>query len=183
MLRAMLVDLDGTLVDTVRANAAAYASALEEVGVVIPPQALAPLIDGRSCADFLPPLLAGRNDVDPKKVAARKAELYPAFFPSTTCNGALAGLLELCRDRLKTALVTTAARRNTMGILAHHKLESLFDIIICREDVSRAKPDPEAYRLAAVRLEVKPEECLVIEDSETGLAAAAAFGAPVLRRV
>jgi HAD superfamily hydrolase (TIGR01509 family) len=56
-----------------------------------------------------------------------------------------------------------------------------FDLVITGDDVQKHKPDPEAYRLAATRLGLTPEQCLVFEDSDIGMAAGLAFGAQVLR--
>jgi HAD superfamily hydrolase (TIGR01509 family) len=52
---------------------------------------------------------------------------------------------------------------------------------VCSEDYSRAKPDPEAYLLAAARLRVPPESCLVFEDTNMGIQAATAAGMPSVK--
>jgi beta-phosphoglucomutase-like phosphatase (HAD superfamily) len=55
-------------------------------------------------------------------------------------------------------------------------LEALFSVVVTQEDVTRGKPDPEMFLLAAQRMGVKPKECLVVEDSPLGLEAAKAAG-------
>ena len=181
MLKALLVDFDGTLVDSEYANAAAYAAALAERGIAAEPAALVPLIGARAWSEFLPRLVAGAPGVDPAEVARRKRSIYPELFDLIRPNLALAGLIRAARQGgLAAALVTTAASASTEAILARFGLRELFDLLICGDHVARPKPDPEAYRLAAERLGVTAEECLVIEDSETGIAAAHAFGGQVL---
>lgn len=180
MLKAVLVDLDGTLVDSDGANAAAYAAALSEWGVAVDVPALATQIKGLSWRGFLPPLLAGNVAVDAAAVARRKQEIYPRFFDRLRLNHLLMDLLRVGRRARGTALVTTASRRSGTAILDHFALHDVFDATVFAEDVARLKPDPEAYHVAAAQLGATPAECLVIEDSEVGLAAARAFGGGVL---
>ena len=96
-------------------------------------------------------------------------------------NEALIKLIELSRPACRTALVTNASATNVQSILDHHRLGYLFDVVVTGDDVSRHKPDPEAYWIAAGRLRVGSDECLVIEDSAAGIASAMAFGAAVLK--
>lgn len=178
-LRALLVDMDGTLVDTAEANFRAYAEALSEAGVSIARPDFERIATGRNWRQFLPPLL-GHDMERAAAVAGRKAALYPRHAGATVLN---AGLVVLLRDFAarggKVALVTTASRPNVDTILHSHGLSGLFDLIVSGNDVQRHKPDPEAYALAAARLGVTAGECLVFEDSEIGIRAARAFGAPV----
>jgi HAD superfamily hydrolase (TIGR01509 family) len=180
-VRALLVDMDGTLVDTRAANYAAYAAALTEVGVTVDRAAFDGMAHGRNWRQFLPDLLSlsGCN-ADPARVAARKADLYPGLFDRIAVNAALVRLIETMRPACRAALVTTASRRNAEAVLRHHDLERLFDTVVSGDDVARHKPAPDAYRLAAERLAVTAAECLVIEDSDIGARSGAAFGADVL---
>lgn len=179
-VRALLVDLDGTLVDTAPANYRAYAEALAGCGVKVTREAFDAVALGRNWRQFLPALLEDRAG-EAEAVAARKAELYPAFLGESLLNRPLAGLIAAGRPGCQTALVTTASAANAAAVLRHHRLENLFDTVVTGSDVACHKPDPEAYRLAADRLAIPPADCLVFEDSPIGLAAANAFGAPAIR--
>ncbi len=181
MLKALLVDMDGTLVQSADANAAAYAMALGDWGIAVDAKQLAPMIDGRSWRDFLPGLMASRPDVPPETVAQRKRVLYPDFFHLLQLNQPLADLLQLVRGRLATGLVTTASSVAVAGITQRFALDGLFDVVVSGDHVKQAKPHPQAYELAAAQLDVAPDECMVIEDSDTGMAAARAFGGSLLR--
>lgn len=180
-LRAVLVDLDGTLVESDHANASAYAEALRDHGVEVEAAQVVPLINGRSWRGFLPELIGVRADVDPASVARRKQELYPRHFELLRLNQGLVDLVGAMRGRFAVGLVTTASRRSAEAILAHFALAGLFDTVVLGDDVARLKPDPEAYQLAAARLQVAPAECIVVEDSDVGVAAARAFGGHLLR--
>lgn len=179
--KALLVDLDGTLVDTRVANYLAYAEALAALGVTIDRERWDEAAEGRNWRQFLPELLRPVPDAEPEQVAAHKVRLYPAKLAHSCVNRALVELIHNGREGWRTALVTTASAANAGAVLRHHRLEGLFDLVVTGDDVERHKPFPDAYRLAAERLGVAPAECLVFEDSDIGMAAAAAFGAPCRR--
>jgi HAD superfamily hydrolase (TIGR01509 family) len=178
-VKALLVDLDGTLVDTAEANFAAYRAALEPCGVTLTREWWLTHGFGRNWRQFLPELL-GQSGAIALDVANRKAALYPEFLGETVLNQGLVKLIEWLRPAVRTALVTAASRSATELLLDFHGLRPLFDEVVTGDDVAAHKPSPMAFAAAAERLGVSCEECLVIEDSEVGIAAAAAFGAPCL---
>ena len=179
--RALLFDLDGTLVDTALANASAYAAALAEAGIAIRPAELSLRIAGRHWREFLPDVISEAGVyAAPAAIAARKAAIYPTFAAQARLNVGLVALLCAVRGQLQTALVTTASRVNVDAVLGARGLLGLFDVIVVGDDVTNHKPDPEAYELVMRRLNRRPEECLAFEDSPTGLASAARAGVPVV---
>ena len=179
-LKALLVDLDGTLVDTAEANFAAYRAALQAHGVTLTREWWDANGFGRNWREFLPALLDGNSNVRSAEIAARKAELYPNYVAATLVNEPLVRLIRLLKPSLRLALVTSASRSAAALLLEVHDLRSLFDEVVTGDDVTAHKPAPHAFALAAERLGVRPDECMIIEDSEAGIAAAAAFGAPCL---
>ena len=179
--KALLVDLDGTLVDTRTANYLAYAEALAAVGVTVERGRWDEMAEGRNWRQFLPAFLEEVPEAEPERIAAHKARLYPGKLAESFVNEALVGLIRGGKAGWRTALVTTASAANAEAVLRHHRLDGLFDLRVTGSDVGRHKPFPDAYRLAAERLGVTPGECLAFEDSDAGMAAAAAFGAPCLR--
>ncbi|WP_439668157.1 hypothetical protein DAMDJJ_14730 [Cupriavidus necator] len=183
MLKAILVDMDGTLIDTERANALAYCQALAEHGTTVSVDEFSAISRGRSYKEFLPEIL-GPNClelIDP--IALRKRALYRTFFGETEPNWLLVDLLRNMHASTKIALVTTASRQATTELLAHHGLDEMFDAVVTGDDVTEGKPSPEPYATAARQFGVTAGECLVFEDSETGVTSAQAFGALVLARV
>jgi beta-phosphoglucomutase len=181
-LRALLFDLDGTLVDSLGANYAAYSRALLEVGARIEPQDVARAAAGRQWRDFLPALLREAGvERDPAAIARRKGELYREMVGELRVNTALLSLAASARPGMQTVLVTTASAESVRAILRHLDLGEAFDLVITGDDVTRHKPDPEAYHLALARLRLDPRECVAFEDSEVGVASAKAAGIPVVR--
>ena len=181
---ALLFDLDGTLADTAAANHAAYAAALAEVGVAVDRASFDLVAHGRNWRQFLPELLArSGSDADPAIIARRKQMLYPELLDAVRLNEPLLALADAVRDRLRTALVTTASGANVRAFLERRSLAPLFNVVVTGDDVAEHKPHPAAYLLATQRLGVLPAACIAFEDSDIGVAAAEAAGVPVVRVV
>ena len=86
-------------------------------------------------------------------------------------------LMRAMRERsFLTGLATMSERKHVLKIIDAIGLTDLFDCIITGEDVSQGKPDPEIYRLVSQRLNMRPSQCLVIEDSPSGIKAGLSAG-------
>ena len=120
-------------------------------------------------------------DCDPAAVARRKGELYRDMLGDLRVNVALLSLAESVRPEMKTVLVTTASDGSVRAILQHFDIAHIFDLLITGDDVTRHKPDPEAYTLALARLHLDAGDCLAFEDSDVGAASADAAGIAVVR--
>ena len=91
------------------------------------------------------------------------------------------GLLRVARDSAcRTALATMSYRKEALHVLRSLDIEESLDVVLTREDVENPKPDPEIYLLAAQKLEVQPQDCLVLEDSPNGVRAGVAAGMNVI---
>jgi HAD superfamily hydrolase (TIGR01509 family) len=78
------------------------------------------------------------------------------------------------------AIVTSSSRKTAERHLTLAGIRSYFDLLVTRDDVVRGKPAPDLYLLATQQLELMPGECVAIEDSNPGVAAAYAAGVPVI---
>lgn len=85
-------------------------------------------------------------------------------------------LAELRGRRIPAAVATSSRSPHAFGHLGRAGLLELFDTIVTRDDVANPKPHPEPYLTAAGRIGVRPEHCLAVEDSHTGVRAAHAAG-------
>jgi HAD superfamily hydrolase (TIGR01509 family) len=98
------------------------------------------------------------------------------------CDGQplLPGVEALLRDAqsldLGRAVASSSSCGWVEGWLERHRIRALLDVVVARDDVRKVKPDPELFRLAASRLGVAPEACVVFEDSPNGMRAALAAG-------
>jgi len=176
-VKLILLDFDGTLADTRRANALAYVAAFTEAGHPLSEEEYVARYFGVRCDEFL--RTYGIDDpAERERLRLRKIELYPAFFDSVRLNRPL---WEFCqqfrRQGGKVWIVSTGSRANIDNVLRHLGLEEAFDGILAGLDVERPKPAPDAFLEAMRREGCTPEETLVFEDSAVGTAAAAASGA------
>jgi len=91
------------------------------------------------------------------------------LFPSTR-----AVLAELRQMNLRLAVATSSVSTSARPFLDRHRLTAFFDVIVTGEEIERGKPHPDIYLLTAEKLGVPTDECLVIEDALSGIAAAKA---------
>ena len=181
MLRAILFDLDGVLIDSEGLHTAAAAAALAEHGVHLPLGLIDEFI-GTPDAVFMrhasETYLHGR--VSPADLLASKQRIYLQTEDRLQAVPGALDFLRAVRPQKATALVTSSLRHNQELAFARFGLAPCFDAVVTAEDVTHTKPHPEPYLTAVVRLGVPAAECLVIEDSLHGLAAARAAGCRTL---
>ena len=174
------VDLDGTLLDTVPANAASYRAALEELGFTVSDEYYAERCNGGHYTKFLRPLMGGApSDADVERVHDLKKQYYAANMDIARKNEALFVILEALRPTHYLAVITTGSRQNATEMLDHFHCTDWFDLILTQEDVVNNKPDPEGYLKAMAHFGVDAAHTMIFEDSAPGLAAARATGASV----
>ncbi|WP_433160146.1 HAD-IA family hydrolase [Kribbella sp. CA-247076] len=173
-IRAVLFDMDGTLVDSDAAVERAWTVWSAEYGVpAADVLAIAHGSPAESTVDRIcPDLPAGERAA----AAVRQLELqYDDLSDVTATPGAHEVLRVLERLGLPWAIVTSADDRLAKLRLAVAGIAP--PVLVTVEDISRGKPDPEGYLHAASLLGVPPQHCLVVEDAPVGLAAGRAAGA------
>jgi HAD superfamily hydrolase (TIGR01509 family) len=177
MLKGIFWDNDGILVDTEPLYFQAMSETLAEVGIQLPLDLYSriTLEEGRSSlslarqAGFAPPEIERLRNV---KNARYSDLLQSGIQPLPGVIDAVAGLRPQCR----MGIVTSSLREHFDLIHRHTGLPQQFDFILTREDFQLTKPHPEPYLKALARSGLRPEECLVIEDTRRGLEAAVAAG-------
>ncbi|WP_294893138.1 HAD family phosphatase [uncultured Gilliamella sp.] len=89
-------------------------------------------------------------------------------------------LSKLKSEGYRLAVGSNSIRMTIEMMMDYAKLTDYFDFMLSNQDVKSAKPDPEIYLTAMSKMNLKPEECLIVEDNENGIKAAVASGAHVL---
>ncbi|HUY44573.1 MAG TPA: HAD family phosphatase [Streptosporangiaceae bacterium] len=175
--RAVVFDLDGTLVDSEARSHASWRHVFETLGIP-PDDALIRSFVGRRGIDVHGLLKDRLPEHDPGQLmAASSAHFHAPHHPPL---GPLRGAVELVRliggTGIPLGLVTSAGRRYAERTLTQLGVHSLFSVVVTAEDVTVGKPDPEGYRAACRALDVAPACCVVFEDAPAGVAAAKAAG-------
>jgi HAD superfamily hydrolase (TIGR01509 family) len=177
MVRALLWDHDGVLVDTEGLYFQATRETLAGVGVVLSEPLYCQLFlnEGRGAWHLVREQGATEAQVDLLRTArnARYTELV------TRGDVLVPGVVPLLRrlgQRFRMAIVTSSQRDHFDAIHRDTELPALFEHVLTCEDYAATKPDPEPYLRAVERLGVASADCLVIEDSRRGLLAAHAAG-------
>ena len=181
--RAVIFDIDGTIVDNMHLHAEAFGVFAERHGL----PALTPgdraRLDGRRNSEIFPILFKREIARDEwLQYEEEKEGLYREL-----SRGRLApmpGLKELIQrlkdDGVAVALATSAPEPNVAHTLGELGLSAAFPIIVRGDQVSRGKPAPDVFLEAARQLNVPPAQCLVFEDAPMGVVAAQAAGMPVV---
>lgn len=180
-IRAVALDLDGTLFNTEDVFFRAASDVLAARGRRFTPELMAAMIGRRAVESY--PMLAERT-AWPEPPEALRAEIRAHF--ETILDDAirpmpgLLGLLDaIAAAGLPLAVATSSTRRHPERLLGHFGLRERFRLILSAEDVERGKPEPDIYLLAAERLGVPAPSVLVVEDSVAGIASGVAAGCRV----
>ncbi len=167
-----MVDLDGTLVNTIRVNYFAYKKALSEFNYQLSYEEYKNDCDGLTYKIFLKNMNIPKEHIE--KIHENKKKYYKEFLHYAELNTRLVRILEsLKKSGNKLALVTCASAENTQDVLRMFGLNnSFFDMIVTRENVISPKPSPEGFLLVMETLNFLPEDCIVFEDTAVGIHAA-----------
>lgn len=173
---AAIFDCDGTLADTMPLHYQAWREALASQGLNFPEPLFYELggVPTVQIARILNERLGYR--LDPESIAAAKEARYEELLPQARPVEPVVALVREYHGHYLLAVASGSIRRNVERTLAALGLTGLFDAVVAAEDITRGKPDPELFLLAASRLGVPPEECIVFEDSDLGLEAARRAG-------
>jgi beta-phosphoglucomutase-like phosphatase (HAD superfamily) len=174
---AYIFDCDGTLVDSMPLHFIAWTeSLLRHAAPFDFTEAVFYKYAGVREQDVVRILNAEHgSDIDPDSVAEVKSEIFRERIPEIQAIGPVAGFARSIIG--KPMSVASGSEEPTVrACLAVTGLLSLFEIIITPANVARGKPAPDMFLLAAERMGVRPEDCLVFEDGQSGLDAAKAAG-------
>jgi beta-phosphoglucomutase-like phosphatase (HAD superfamily) len=180
---ALLIDLDGTLLDTEPLHFEAHTRFLATKGI-IPTQAELVGNIGKGDVEFYTEYMQRTGlSGDPVAWVAEKTRILVGIYgeQGVRIHAGGAELLEFAfRHGVPCMIVTSSERALARAALQSAGLEQRLTMRICREDTIRHKPHPEPYLLACMRLGLPAQRCQVIEDSPSGIASARTAGCPVV---
>ena len=176
MIKAIITDFDGTLVDTFQANLHAYQEAFFSVGKTLTHERY------KECFGFrferFMSAMGITDESEARKIREAKKAAYPKYFDFLMPNRGLIELISTFHSMGgKTAIASTARRENLMNAISFLGIEDSFDLIYSAQDVKEGKPSPEIYLNAMASLGVVRQETLIFEDSPVGFEAAKSSGA------
>lgn len=185
MIKAIIFDMDGVLIDARDWHYEALNAALEMFGYVIPRVDHLTSFDGLPTKDKLKKfsqaygLPVGLHDlINAVKQKHTVRIMYERCGPTFNHQVALS---KLRRDGLRIAVASNSIRQTVEAMMKLSDLERYLEFFLSNEEVTKGKPDPEIYNLAISTLSLLPEECVIVEDNPNGLKAAIASGAHVLQ--
>lgn len=176
-LRALIFDMDGTLIHTDDLHFNAYVGVLADEGIALERDHYDTQMSGRPNMEILRDLFPEFSDERHRELMNRKES---AFRGSSESWETLAGLAEVlswaAAQGIGRALVTSAPRENVDFLLQAVGLGETFKPLIYADELARGKPDPLPYQVALEQLGLHPEQALVFEDSLAGVASAVGAG-------
>lgn len=181
--KAVIFDIDGTIVDNMHLHAEAFAVFAERHGLPALIAADRARLDGRRNSEIFPILF--KRDVPREEWQAyehEKESLYRELSRGrlTPMKGLHDFIARLRADGIGVALATSAPEPNVAHTLSELGLTDDFPIIVRGDQVPRGKPAPDVFLEAARRLGVQPADCLVFEDAPMGVEAGKAAGMVVV---
>jgi HAD superfamily hydrolase (TIGR01509 family) len=173
---AYLFDCDGTIADSMPLHYIAWKKALGEWDCEFDEE-LFYAWGGMPIAEIISTLNERHGLSMPVEiVSCRKESLYFELLPQLKAVPEVLEHIEAQRGRIPFAVVSGSTRESVTASLLTLKLLDRFETLVCAGDYKRGKPDPEGFLLAAAKLGVAQEDCLVFEDTDMGIQAATAAG-------
>jgi HAD superfamily hydrolase (TIGR01509 family) len=181
-LRGVLLDIDGTLLDSNDAHAASWAEVFAEFGYPIRFEHVRPLVG--MGGDKLLPILTGLDHESPKgkRLTERKKAIFEEkYLPKLQPTRGARQLLERMRsERLRLVVATSASEDEMRALLDRAGVADLIDDATSSADVESSKPDPDVIGAALERSRLRPDEAVMIGDTPYDIAAAVKAGVPTI---
>lgn len=179
-IRAVIFDFNGTLSQDEPILCRIYRELFAEYGSTISDRDYYERLSGHAEHAIAEVCLGEGDPRIPTFVRERIDRYRRAVADGSTVPEATRAAVRFAGERARLAIVSGAAREEIVPVVAAAGLGELLATIVSDDDVTRGKPDPESYLLALELLAAAPEETLVFEDTEAGVASAKAAGTRVV---
>lgn len=183
MIKGFIFDLDGVLTDTAEYHYQAWKRMADKLGIPLDRE-MNEQLKGISRMDSLERILALGNQTETysveekERLADEKNEDYKKLILSVTPNDLLPGIADLLADLKKEniRLALASASKNGPVIMEKLGIADLFDTVVDPASLANGKPDPEIFIKGAEQLQLKPKECVGVEDAQAGIESINAAG-------
>ncbi|MDC1141811.1 HAD family phosphatase [Planctomycetota bacterium] len=177
-IKAILWDMDGTIVDTERLVYDVIVSSFKHVAEIDLPEETWNSLLGQSEQDFFKAMRAKYSLTNEDAMAIHQ-HFNANYVPMLKSVTPLSGVNDLCRRLAKThrqAIVTGSTAEQAATVLQTLGIQDCFEFIVASGQYQHGKPHPEPYLMTAEKMGVTPAECLVLEDSPSGIASSKTAG-------
>lgn len=182
-IKAVIFDLDGTLLDNNSFHLQSWIRYLEKMGRTISKEEYNANINGRTNRDVIQ-YIYGRKLTDEEiiKYSLEKEALYREMYQPfiKPVDGLISFLEFLENKKIPAAIATSGIQPNIDFMFENIAIKKYFQCVVNSSHITKGKPDPEIYLKAASILKVQPQSCLVFEDAVVGIRAAKAAGMKVI---
>jgi len=178
MKKAVIFDMDGVIAETEHAHIVAEKQTMLKYGIQISEDELHEYTGTTAKVMFTSLIEKYKLSTTFDRIFKEKEEILFKLLEEDVqpTKGVIDLLHKLKKMKIKLAVASSSHKRMIEYVLKKLEIMDLFDSIVGAEDIDRSKPDPEIFLISAKRLNVKPEECIVVEDSKLGVDAAKKAG-------
>ena len=183
MIKAVIFDMDGLMIDSERVTFEGYQHILSKMGKTITEDFYITVLGKPIKGIFQRFYDVYGNDFPIESVITDVHQYMAERFETegVPLKTGLVELLKYCREKGYRTIVATSSNRNRVDkILKSADIEQYFDDSICGDEVTKGKPDPEVFLKSCMKLGVNTDEAVVLEDSEAGIQASYAAGIKVI---
>ncbi|MEO8581746.1 MAG: HAD family phosphatase [Patescibacteria group bacterium] len=183
MFKAVVFDMNGVIVDDERIHQESWRQLCQKYGFHLTEDDFKHKVFGRTEADTFTYLFHKQlSRIELQQYSSERVKIAISIFKPKLAltEGLLQFLQELQAKNIPLAIATSARKPYTDFILDGLNVREFFKQIVTAEEISKGKPDPEIYLLAAKRISIDPKDCVAFEDSLSGIKSAQAAGMKVV---
>jgi HAD superfamily hydrolase (TIGR01509 family) len=177
MFKAVIFDWDGTLANTRKAVVHSFQKVLRSAGCGISNEFIERRMGigtKKTIEEALEECNLNFDDNMVEKLAKEKIRIQANCTNIVDLFDGVTELLKTLQGKIKIALATMSSKKVVDKLLPEKRIEEYFDAVVTADEIVKSKPDPEIFIVSSAKVRVKPEECVVVEDSIFGIRAAKA---------
>lgn len=180
-LDAVIFDMDGVIIDSEPLHERTARMVFQEYDMTVP-EDLFDRFKGRTDREIVRYMIEhhATRSLEVDEILNRRRAIYASVIHELEPVADVLPFIHALSRTHRLAVATSASRHNQQLAFSKFALDPLFEFVIAAEDITRHKPDPEPYRVAAARLGADPSRCLVFEDSTAGVRSALGAGCQVI---